>query len=121
LKTSRMKRLSAAADHPHPSASKQHLAEQLSVEQLAEVARLSPRQFGRAFRMETGRTPAKAVERLRLETARLMLEESRHTVDQIAVATGFSDLRRMREVFLRIFGQPPQAFRRSARAETPPS
>jgi transcriptional regulator GlxA family with amidase domain len=100
---------------------KQNLAEPLSVEQLAEVARLSPRQFSRAFRMETGRTPAKAVERLRLETARLMLEESRHTIDQIAVATGFSDPRRMREAFLRLFGQPPQAFRRSARAETPPT
>jgi transcriptional regulator GlxA family with amidase domain len=99
----------------------QHLAEPLPVEQLAEVARLSPRQFSRAFRMETGRTPAKAVERLRLETARLMLEESRHTIDQIALATGFSDARQMREAFQRMFGQPPQAFRRSARADTPSS
>jgi transcriptional regulator GlxA family with amidase domain len=97
---------------------KKNLAEPLSVEQLAEVARLSPRQFSRAFRAETGQTPAKAVERLRLETARLMLEESRHTIDQIAVATGFSDPRRMREAFLRIFGHPPQAFRRDARMAT---
>jgi transcriptional regulator GlxA family with amidase domain len=97
---------------------KKNLAEPLSVEQLAEVARLSPRQFSRAFREETGQTPAKAVERLRLETARLMLEESRHTIDQIAVATGFSDPRRMREAFLRVFGQPPQAFRRNARIAT---
>jgi transcriptional regulator GlxA family with amidase domain len=95
---------------------KKNLAEPLSVEQLAEAARLSPRQFSRAFRAETGQTPAKAVERLRIETARLMLEESRHTIDQIAVATGFADPRRMREAFLRLFGQPPQAFRRNARS-----
>ncbi|MEX3815118.1 GlxA family transcriptional regulator [Paraburkholderia sp. BR13439] len=95
---------------------KQNLREPLSIERLAEVARLSPRQFSRAFREETGQTPAKAVERLRLETARLMLEESRHTVNQIAAASGFSDLRRMREAFLRVFGQPPQSFRRNARA-----
>jgi transcriptional regulator GlxA family with amidase domain len=97
---------------------KKNLTEPLSVEQLAEVARLSPRQFSRAFREETGQTPAKAVERLRLETARLMLEESRHTIEQIANATGFSDLRRMREAFQRVFGQPPQAFRRNARLAT---
>ncbi|PMS33385.1 hypothetical protein C0Z20_24300 [Trinickia symbiotica] len=95
---------------------RQNLSEPLSIERLAEVARLSPRQFTRAFRQETGQTPAKAVERLRLEAARLMLEESRHTIDQIAVASGFSDLRRMREAFVRVFGRPPQSFRRSARA-----
>ena len=79
---------------------KKNLSEPLSVEQLAEVARLSPRQFSRAFRAETEQTPAKAVERLRLEGARLMLEESRHSIDQIASAMGFSDLRRMRGAFL---------------------
>jgi len=97
---------------------KKNLSTPLSVEQLAEVARLSPRQFSRAFRAETGQTPAKAVERLRLETARLMLEESRHTIDRIASDTGFSEARRMREAFLRVFGQPPQAFRRNARVAT---
>lgn len=94
---------------------KKNLAAPISVEQLAEVARLSPRQFSRAFRAETGQSPAKAVEQLRLESARLMLEESRHTIDQIAQATGFADSRRMREAFLRTFGQPPQVIRRSAR------
>jgi transcriptional regulator GlxA family with amidase domain len=97
---------------------KKNLSKPLSVEQLAEVARLSPRQFSRAFRAETGQTPAKAVERLRLETARLLLEESRHTIDRIASDTGFSEARRMREVFVRVFGQPPQAFRRNARVAT---
>ncbi|MGF6959692.1 GlxA family transcriptional regulator [Paraburkholderia youngii] len=95
---------------------RKNLAQPLLVEQLAEVARLSPRQFSRAFRAETGQSPAKAVERLRLEAARLMLERSRHTVEQIAQQTGFADPRRMRDAFTRAFGQPPQAIRRNARS-----
>jgi transcriptional regulator GlxA family with amidase domain len=96
---------------------RQHLAQSLSVEKLAEVARLSPRQFSRAFRAETGQSPAKAIENLRLEAARQMLERGRLTLDQIALETGFTDRRRMREAFLRAFGQPPQVIRRSARAD----
>lgn len=96
---------------------REHLGQTLSVEQLADVARLSPRQFSRAFRAETGQSPAKAIENLRLEAARQMLERGRLTLDQIALETGFSDRRRMREAFLRAFGQPPQVIRRSARSE----
>jgi transcriptional regulator GlxA family with amidase domain len=99
------------------SYAREHLDQALSVEQLAEVARLSPRQFSRAFRAETGQSPAKAIENLRLEAARQMLERGRLTLDQIALETGFSDRRRMREAFLRAFGQPPQVIRRSARLE----
>ncbi|MHC8351617.1 GlxA family transcriptional regulator [Pseudomonas sp. RT4P38] len=95
---------------------REHLTETLSVEQLADVARLSPRQFSRAFRAETGQSPAKAIENLRLETARQMLERGRLPLDQIAEESGFSDCRRMREAFLRAFGQPPQVIRRNARS-----
>jgi transcriptional regulator GlxA family with amidase domain len=94
---------------------RENLSSPLSVEDLAEVARLSPRQFSRAFKSETGQSPAKAIENLRLEAARLMMEQSRHTIDQVADQTGFVDRRRMREAFLRGFGQPPQAIRRNAR------
>lgn len=87
----------------------------LSVEQLAEVAHLSPRQFSRAFRAETGQSPAKAVEQLRLEQARIMLAESSHPLEVVARETGFVDGRRMRGTFLRHYGQPPQMFRRHAR------
>ncbi|MDF8331718.1 GlxA family transcriptional regulator [Novosphingobium cyanobacteriorum] len=93
-----------------------NLAHPLTVEELAEVAALSPRQFSRAFRAETGQTPAKAVEQIRLEAARLMIEETRHGLDQVARETGFVDLRRMREAFMRQYGQPPQTIRRLARA-----
>ena len=92
-----------------------HLSSQLSVSELAAVAHLSPRQFSRAFSMETGQPPAKAIERLRVEAARLMIEQSRRTVEEVAAETGFSDTERMRRAFLRAFGQPPQALRRTAR------
>lgn len=95
---------------------KAHLANALTVDELAEVAALSPRQFARAFRAETGQTPAKAVEQMRLEAARLMLEETRHPMEQVARESGFVDMRRMREAFMRQYGQPPQALRRLARA-----
>lgn len=94
---------------------RQNLRTTLSVEQLAEIAHLSPRQFSRAFRAETGQSPARAVEKLRVESARLMLEQSRHSLDVVAIENGFTDRERMRRAFLRAVGQPPQAVRRVAR------
>lgn len=94
-----------------------NLKNTLSVEELAEAARLSPRQFSRTFRAETGQSPAKAVENLRLEAARLMMEQGRHPIDVVAAETGFADRERMRRAFLRAFGQPPQAIRRNALRE----
>jgi transcriptional regulator GlxA family with amidase domain len=96
---------------------KRSLDKLLTVRQLAEAAHLSPRQFSRAFHAETGQSPAKAVENLRVEAARLMMEQSRHPIDLIARQTGFVDRDRMRRAFLRAFGQPPQVIRRNARIE----
>lgn len=90
-----------------------HLAEPLTVESLAERAAMSPRNFARAFTAETGTTPAKAVERLRLETARMAVESGRESLERIAETTGFGDPGRMRRAFLRGLGQPPQALRRA--------
>ena len=59
---------------------KRNLRASLSVEQLARVAHLSPRQFSRAFHAATGRSPAKAIESLRVETARVMLEQRRDSI-----------------------------------------
>jgi len=95
---------------------RQRLAEDLTVERLAGKAAMSPRNFARAFRAETGMTPAKAVERLRLEVARERVENSADTIDVVARRTGFHDPERMRRAFLRAFGQPPQALRRTARS-----
>jgi transcriptional regulator GlxA family with amidase domain len=101
------------------SYAEKNLRSSLTVDKLAEAASLSPRQFSRAFLAETGQTPAKAVEKLRLEAARLMIEQSHHPIEVVARETGFVDRRRMRDAFLRTFGQPPQIFRRNARAEAP--
>jgi transcriptional regulator GlxA family with amidase domain len=94
---------------------RQHLTQKLTVEQLADIAAMSARNFARAFAAETGVTPAKAVERLRLDAARARLDAGESQVEQIARLVGFGDPDRMRRAFVRAFGQPPQAFRRTAR------
>jgi transcriptional regulator GlxA family with amidase domain len=94
---------------------REHLAETLSVEQLADRAAMSPRNFARLFASETGVTPAKAVERLRVEAARALLDSQPLQVEDVAFETGFGDPERMRRAFIRAFGQPPQALRRAAR------
>lgn len=94
-----------------------HLRDKLSVEQLADVAHISPRQFARQFTAETGETPARAVERLRCEAALPMIEGTTQPLDQIASQVGFGDMERMRRVFLRMYGQPPQGLRRNGRAQ----
>jgi len=94
---------------------RERLDEPLNVETLAGQANMSPRNFARAFTAETGITPAKAVERLRLEAARERVEHSSDPIDAIAEASGFGDPERMRRAFVRAFGQPPQALRRLAR------
>ncbi|MBN9356514.1 MAG: GlxA family transcriptional regulator [Herbaspirillum huttiense] len=95
---------------------RRHLKRALTVEELAEQANLSARQFTRVFTAETGQSPAKAIEGLRLEAARLMIEQSRHPLEVVARETGFRDRRHMREVFLRGFGVAPQSMRREVRA-----
>lgn len=90
-----------------------HIAEQLTVERLAERAAMSPRNFARAFVAETGTAPAKAVERLRLEIARTAVETGYAPLERIAEEAGFGAPGRMRRAFLRSFGQPPQALRRA--------
>lgn len=94
---------------------REHLAEALPVERLAQAASLSLRQFGRAFRRETGETPAKAVERLRVEAARLRLQDGSEPIEQIALAVGFIDPDRMRRAFIKLCGHPPQSIRRESR------
>jgi transcriptional regulator GlxA family with amidase domain len=94
---------------------RERLCEPLGVERLAGQAAMSPRHFARAFTAETGVTPAKAVERLRLEAARVRVETGHEPIDRVAEAAGFRDPERMRRAFLRAFGQPPQALRRAAR------
>lgn len=93
---------------------RQNLAHSLTIDTLAEAACLSPRQFTRLFRSETGTTPAKAVEALRVEAARLMLEQSRLPIEEIARKVGFANRERMRLAFGRLHGEVPRAIRNDA-------
>lgn len=93
---------------------REHLSEDLSVERLAEHVAMSPRNFARAYATETGVTPAKAVERLRTDTARAALERG-GSIQEIALKTGFGDPERMRRAFVRLYGAPPAAMRRTLR------
>lgn len=95
---------------------REHLDAPLTVEDLAEQAGMSSRHFTRAFMAETGTTPSKAVERLRIEVARQRVQSSGEAIERVAEATGFRDPERMRRAFIRAFGQPPQSLRRAARA-----
>jgi transcriptional regulator GlxA family with amidase domain len=96
---------------------RERLAEPLPVERLADRAAISARHFARVFAAETGMTPAKAIERLRLEASRERVENGAEPIEQVALRTGFGDPERMRRAFIRAFGQPPQALRRTAKAE----
>ncbi|MDU6431427.1 MAG: GlxA family transcriptional regulator [Pantoea sp.] len=90
---------------------RKNLSKSLSIEELADAVHVSARQLSRLFRSETGKSPAKAIEGLRLENARLLIEQSRLSMEVIARESGFRDRRHMREVFIRGYGIPPQALR----------
>jgi transcriptional regulator GlxA family with amidase domain len=94
-----------------------NLGTRLSVEDLAAHASMSPRHFAREFRARTGVTPAKAVERVRVEAARTALENGASSVQRVALDCGFGDVERMRRSFARLLGMPPSALRRSPQQE----
>ncbi|MBK5287316.1 MAG: GlxA family transcriptional regulator [Acidimicrobiia bacterium] len=89
-----------------------HLGEDLSVARLASEAAMSPRHFARRFRADAGMTPARYVERARLEAVRRRLEESDLGVDAIARECGFGSSETMRRSFLRAFRVAPTEYRR---------
>jgi transcriptional regulator GlxA family with amidase domain len=93
---------------------RQRLAEDLRVEDLAAHVNMTPRTFARAYAASTGVTPAKAVERLRVEAARGLIESGNSSMYEVAAQAGFGDIERMRRSFVRLFGFPPSSLRRSA-------
>jgi transcriptional regulator GlxA family with amidase domain len=88
-----------------------HLEEDLPVEKLAARAGMSPRNFARVFLKDTGTTPARFIERLRVETARRRLEESRDKLEKIANDCGFGSITSLRRSFLRVLRVPPADYR----------
>ncbi|MFF2995272.1 GlxA family transcriptional regulator [Streptomyces sp. NPDC057950] len=93
----------------------EHPGEDLCVESLAARARLSPRHFARAFQSETGVTPGRYVDRVRLEHARRLLEDTADGVAEISRACGYGTPEAMRRAFLRALGAAPAEYRRRFR------
>ncbi|MDX3774908.1 GlxA family transcriptional regulator [Chromatiaceae bacterium AAb-1] len=96
---------------------KTNLHKDLSVEELAEHVHWSPRHFSRVFQTQTGMTPAKAIEKLRIEEAMNLIEQGHTSISRIADQTGFGDEERMRRAFLRAYGQSPKVFVHQSRAQ----
>ncbi|MFF7135294.1 GlxA family transcriptional regulator [Streptomyces sp. NPDC008196] len=90
-----------------------HLDEEVTVEQLAERAHMSPRTFARRFQQETGTTPYRWILRQRVLLAQRLLEATDETVDAIAGRTGFGTAAALRHQFLRAVGTTPNAYRRT--------
>lgn len=93
----------------------EHTDADLSVESLAARARLSPRHFARAFQAETGMTPGRYVERVRLEHARRLLEDTADGIEEISRTCGYGTPEAMRRAFVRTLGSAPAEYRRRFR------
>ncbi|CAM5628539.1 GlxA family transcriptional regulator OS=Streptomyces alboniger OX=132473 GN=CP975_31150 PE=4 SV=1 [Streptomyces alboniger] len=93
----------------------EHPAADLTVESLAERASLSPRHFARAFRAETGTTPGRYVDRVRLEHARRLLEDTSDGVEEVSRASGYGTPEAMRRAFVKALGVAPAEYRRRFR------
>jgi transcriptional regulator GlxA family with amidase domain len=92
-----------------------NLQRPLTVPVLAQRVSMSPRNFARVFSKEMKTTPAKFVERLRVEAARRRLEESQNSMETIAAECGFGNINSMRNVFQRTLKIPPGQYRRHFR------
>jgi len=90
-----------------------------SVEAMAARAHMSPRHFARAFRAETGITPARYVERVRLEAARRRLEDTAEPIALVASSCGFGTAETMRRAFVRTLNVAPAEYRRRFHSQPP--
>jgi transcriptional regulator GlxA family with amidase domain len=89
-----------------------NLAGDLRVERLAEQAGMTPRTFARVYAARMGLTPARMVEKIRIEGVRRSLEETELSIKQIAAVCGFGQEERLRRAFARQVGTTPAEYRR---------
>jgi transcriptional regulator GlxA family with amidase domain len=92
-----------------------NLARQLTVDELARRAAMTPRTFARRFKAATGTTPLQWVLHQRVVAAQRMLETSTVTIDEIAATCGFGSAAALRQHFTRVVGSPPSAYRATFR------
>ncbi|MFQ5621778.1 MAG: GlxA family transcriptional regulator [Paracoccaceae bacterium] len=88
-----------------------HVADPLTLAQLARAAAVSPRQLNRAFREKLGRTTMKYYRDIRLEAARRLIRNSALPMTEIALATGFASSSHLSKSYRQRYGQPPSALR----------
>ena len=93
------------------SYARQNLRLQLTIDELAGRANMSARHFTRTFRAETGQSPARAIEAMRAEVARGLLEGSTLSLGSVARESGFTGPEQMRTALSRVYRQTPQALR----------
>ncbi|WP_415327326.1 GlxA family transcriptional regulator [Chryseobacterium sp. MMS23-Vi53] len=91
----------------------EHLHERLDVNQVADHMNMSPRNFTRVFTKQTGISPAKFIEKLRVEKARKYLENTDMPIERIAEECGLGGLVSMRRTFLRHLLTTPSDYRRA--------
>lgn len=88
-----------------------NLTDALHIETLADRAGMSPRSFARLYKQATGKTPARSVEAIRVETAKRLLQEGDRPLAEIAAAVGLKDVQGLRRSFQRQVGILPAEFR----------
>ena len=88
----------------------EHHAEPIDYNQLAKAFRLSRRSLERRFKQATGQTPLAYLQRLRVETAKRLLEEGSHTFNEITYLVGYEDISFFRKVFVRLTGLRPKEY-----------
>ena len=93
----------------------EHLDRELSVEDLARRARLSPRTFARRFKMATGTTPLQWLVTQRVILAQRLLESTELPVEAVAQRCGFGSAATLRQHFGRVVGTSPVAYRQTFR------
>ena len=120
-----------AADPPHASHGDaqiqraqewlfRNLAQSVQVEELAAQVCMSPRTFARRFKTATGDTPINYLHRLRINTAKHLLENDLKSIRQVSRAVGYEDLTFFRRLFKRYTGMPPREYRERFGSKSPP-
>ncbi|WPU91730.1 helix-turn-helix domain-containing protein [Mucilaginibacter sabulilitoris] len=94
---------------------KEHLHENMDVRRIADHLNMSTRNFTRVFHKQTGIPPAKFVEKVRVEEARKLLEDTDNSLENIAELCGLGGLSSMRRTFLRLLMTTPSDYRRAFR------